>query len=75
MATRDTDVNLVIKARDESTRALNSITAALSKLANTSDQASTKAAGLASALQTADRAAGTIGAAADRSERFGQSQR
>lgn len=68
MASRDTSVNLVIRARNEADRAINTVTKAVDNLLNTTEQGSNKVALLTKALLDVDKAAGTIAAGADRGE-------
>lgn len=68
MASRDTSVNLVIRARNEADRAINTVTKAVDNLLNTTEQGGNKVALLTKALLEVDKAAGTIAAGADRGE-------
>lgn len=67
MATsRNSDVNLVIRARDEATRGIESVTASLNALFGQQTKTGNSAAELAAALVSIDKAASTVTAAADK---------
>lgn len=66
MAARNTDVNLVIRARNEADRAINSVSGALENLFSKTDQAEGSAADLAATLALLDKAGSTIAASMDK---------
>lgn len=68
MAQKDTSVNLVIRARNEADRAINTVTSAVQNLLDTTEKGGSKVAALTKSLLDIDKAAGTISAAADRGE-------
>lgn len=75
MATRNTDVNLVIRARNEADRAINSVSEALAKLlgvqegvAGSSAKVGAGVTELAATMLNLDKAAGTLSGAYDKAE-------
>lgn len=68
MASRATEVSLVIKARNEADRAIQSVTNALNGLYTSTEAGEKKVVGLTTALAAVDKAVGAINAATDRGE-------
>lgn len=67
MATsRTSDINLVIRARDESTRAVDLITGALNRMFSGQEKVTTSAAGLAAGLAAVDKAVASTAAAQEK---------
>ena len=68
MAQRDTSVNLVIRARNEADRAINTVADALNGLLETAAGGESKLGALATSLASVDKAAATIQGAATKGE-------
>lgn len=68
MSTRNSDVNLVIRARDEATRALDTIAGSMDRLVNTSDELGSGGREIASTLAALDKSFSAISGSAERAE-------
>ena len=68
MTTRQSEVSLVIRARNEADRAINTVTDALTRMFDTTEAGDTKLGALAASLASVDKAAATIQGAAAKGE-------